>query len=116
MKKLQNWKTRSTNLKFEKIKIMNNLIERLKICWNVLTKRNYVYFGIGKNPFVWDENGDYVGIKDGKFAEYEYIENVKFNTDNGLSSLKKIMWSSIEEYAKNSYSIEQKKLMKNKTN
>ena len=43
-------------------------IERLKVCWNVLTKRNYVYFGIGKNPFAWDENGYYTGIKDGKFA------------------------------------------------
>lgn len=90
---------------------MHNLIERLKICWNVLTKRNYVYFGIGKNPFMWDENGYYAGTKDGSFAEYDYVENIKFNTDNGLSSLKKMMWKSIEEYAKNSYSMEQKKLM-----
>ena len=87
---------------------MNNLIERLKICWNVLTKQNYVYFGIGKNPFMLDDNDYYAGIKDGKFAEYDYIENVKFNTDNGLSSLKKLMWSSIEEYAKTRYSAEQK--------
>ena len=87
---------------------MDNLIERLKICWNVLTKQNYVYFGIGKNPFMYDDNDYYAGIKDGKFAEYDYIENVKFNTDNGLSSLKKLMWSSIEEYAKTRYSAEQK--------
>lgn len=39
---------------------------------------------------------------------YEYIENVKFNTDNGLSSLKKLMWSSIEEYAKTRYSVNKK--------
>lgn len=87
---------------------MNNLIERLKICWNVLTKRNYVYFGIGKNPFIWDEKGYYAGIKKGKFAEYDYIENVKFNTDDGLSSLERLMWSSIEKYAKTRYSTEQK--------
>lgn len=88
---------------------MNNLIERLKICWNVLTKRNYVYFGIGKNPFMWDENGYYAGTKDGSFAEYDYVENIKFNTDNGLSSLKKMMWSSIEEYAKTRYYTDVKK-------
>ena len=46
-----------------KHKIMYNFIERLKVCWNVLTKRNYVYFGIGKKPFMWDENGYYIGIK-----------------------------------------------------
>ena len=88
---------------------MYNLIEKLKICWDVLTKRNYVYFGIGKNPFIWDENGYYAGIKDGKFAEYDYVENIKFNTDNGLSSLKKMMWRSIEEYAKTRYYTDVKK-------
>ena len=92
-----------------KHKIVYNLIERLKICWNVLTKRNYVYFGIGKNPFMWDENGYYAGIKDGKFAEYDYVENIEFNTDNGLSSLKKMMWRSIEEYAKTRYYTDVKK-------
>lgn len=88
---------------------MYNLIERLKICWNVLTKRNYVYFGIGKNPFIWDENGYYAGTKDGSFVEYDYVENIKFNTDNGLSSLKKMMWRSIEEYAKTRYYTDVKK-------
>ena len=79
---------------------MNNLIERFKVCWNILTKKNYVYFGIGKNPFIWDENGYYAGTKKGKFSEYEYIENIKFYTDNGVSSLKKVMWNVIKEYAK----------------
>ncbi len=45
---------------------MYNFIERLKICWNVLTKRNYVYFGLENNPFMWDANGYYNGIKKGK--------------------------------------------------
>ena len=88
---------------------MHNLIERFKVCWNVLTKTNYVYFGIGKNPFIWDENGYYSGTKHGKLAEYDYVKNIKFNTDNGLSSLKKVMWSSIEEYAKTRYSVDVKK-------
>ena len=84
---------------------MYNLIERLKICWNVLTKRNYVYFGFGKNAFIWDDNGYYDGIKKGKLAEYDNIETVLFKTDHGLSSLNKLMWSSIEDYAKTRYSV-----------
>lgn len=87
---------------------MYNLIKRFKVCWNILTKRNYVYFGIGKNPFVWDENGYYTGIKDGKFAEYDCVENIEFNTNNSLSSLNKVIWSSIEEYAKTRYSVNKK--------
>lgn len=55
---------------------MYNLIERLKICWNVLTKRNYVYFGLRKDPFIWDDNGYYDGIKKGTFAEYDSIETI----------------------------------------
>ena len=92
-----------------KHKIMYNFIERLKVCWNVLTKRNYVYFGIGKNPFMWDENGYYCGTKNGSFVEYDYVENIKFDTHKGLSSLKKMMWSSIEEYAKTRYYKDMKK-------
>lgn len=84
---------------------MYNLIERLKICWNVLTKRNYVYFGLGKNPFVWDDNGYYDGIKKGKFVEYDNIETVIYKVDDGLTSLNKLMWSSIEDYAKTRYSV-----------
>ena len=88
---------------------MHNLIKRLKVCWNVLTKRNYVYFAIGKNAFMWDENGYYAGTQKGSFSEYDCIENIKFNTDNGVSSLKKVMWSSIEEYAKTRYFADVKK-------
>jgi len=84
---------------------MYNFIERLKVCWNVLTKRNYVYFGLGKNPFMWDENGYYDGIKKGRFAKYDNIETVIFKTDDGLSSLNKLMWSFIEDYAKTRYSV-----------
>lgn len=79
---------------------MYNLIERLKICWNVLTKRNYVYFGLGKNPFMCDDNGYYKGIKNGKFAEYDDIETVIYETDSGLLSLNKLMWDTIADYAK----------------
>lgn len=28
---------------------MKNFIERLIICWYVLTKKNYIYFGVGNH-------------------------------------------------------------------
>lgn len=41
--------------------------------------------------------------------QHDYVENVKFDTDNVLSSLNKMMWSSIEEYAKTYYYRDMKK-------
>ena len=67
---------------------MVNFIERLKVCWHVLTKRNYVYFGLGNDAFVFDDNGNYVNTKLNKI-----------NTDYGLISLKDFMWSAISDYA-----------------
>lgn len=32
------------------MKTITNFIERLAICWKVLTLKNYIYFGIKKNP------------------------------------------------------------------
>ena len=37
----------------------SSILERLKVCWNVLTKKNYVYFSVGKEPVVWNEDGTY---------------------------------------------------------
>lgn len=45
----------------------SSLLERLKVCWNVLTKKNYVYFGIGKEPVLWDENGKYKEIDKNRY-------------------------------------------------
>ena len=36
-----------------------SILERLKVCWNVLTKKNYIYFGIGNEPIIWNEDGSY---------------------------------------------------------
>lgn len=65
-----------------------------------MTKRNYVYFGIGKNPFICDDNGYYDGIKKGTFAEYDNIETVIYKIDDGLTSLNKLLWNTIADYAK----------------
>ena len=82
-----------------KEKQTTSLLERLKICWNVLTKKNYVYFGIGKEPVIWDDNGKFKHSKD--IRCYTYIDdNYKFNTNDGIRSLYDITWSTIEKFAK----------------
>ena len=39
----------------------SSIWERLKICWSVLTKYNYIYFGVSKNPVEWNECGTIYG-------------------------------------------------------
>lgn len=79
----------------------STLLERLKICWHALTKKNYVFFGIGKNPIVWGENGKANGTNRKDLACYSCITyDYKFNTDNGESNLHDFVWGVIEDFAK----------------
>ena len=85
------------------MKIITSFIERLTICWNVLTLKNYIYFGIKKNPIVWDENGRFVGLKPGATSCYwDVDESCKFYiNDNEPTSLNKLIWNVVEKMAKN---------------
>ena len=85
------------------MKIITSFIERLTICWNVLTLKNYIYFGIKKNPIVWDENGRFVGLKPGATSHYcDVDESCKFYiNDNEPTSLNKLIWNVVEKMAKN---------------
>lgn len=40
-----------------------SIFERLKICWYVLTKSYYLYFGLDKDLIVWNEDGTYKCLK-----------------------------------------------------
>lgn len=50
-----------------------SIFERLKICWYVLTKRYYLYFGLDKDLIVWNENDTYKCLKESSFKYYQYI-------------------------------------------
>ena len=50
-----------------------SILERLKVCWYVLTKRYYLYFGLDKDLIVWNEDGTYKCLKDSSLKSYEYI-------------------------------------------
>lgn len=76
-----------------------SFIERLKVIWHVLTKRNYIYFGLGKNAVDFDEEGNYIGVKSNKIASYNSIEDIKFQSDAGTVPLEDFMWAAISTYA-----------------
>lgn len=79
----------------------SSIWERLKICWYALTKKNYIFFAIGKEPAIWDENGKYKKINKKALKSYTYITyNYKFNTNYGETNLHDFTWGVIEEFAK----------------
>lgn len=89
---------------------MKNFLERLKICYHVLTKTNYVYFGLGKNLILYNNKGHFIGTNKSAFAEYDYIHpNYTVYTYNGPKSIKEIFWSSIKSFA---FDEEQKEINK----
>ena len=84
---------------------MKRLIEKLKVCWNVLTKRNYIYFGLSsskKEPFIYDKDGYCIETKKNAMAAYSSIEeHVYFFTDNDSSirSLDWFLWEAVSDFA-----------------
>jgi hypothetical protein len=78
-----------------------SLLERLKICWNVLTLKNYVYFGLGKDPIIWNEDGTYKELKKNKFSCFSCISNnYKFIAYDKETNLHDFTWECIEKFAK----------------
>lgn len=51
----------------------SSIFERLKICWYVLTKRYYLYFGLDKDLIVWNEDDTYKCLKESSLKCYQYI-------------------------------------------
>ena len=50
-----------------------SIFERLKVCWYVLTKSYYLYFGLDKDLIVWNEDDTYKCLKESSLKCYEYI-------------------------------------------
>lgn len=78
----------------------SSLWERLKICWSVLTLESYVYFGLGKDPIIWNEDGTYKKLKDKKFSAFTYIPyDLKFTAYGKETNLHDFIWRCIEKFA-----------------
>lgn len=79
----------------------SSILERLKICWYALTKKNYAFFAIGNNPIIWDKDGKYKDINPKALRCFTCITyDYKFNTDEGETNLHDFGWKVIEQFAK----------------
>ncbi len=82
------------------MKRKKHLLERLKICWYVLTKSYYMYFGLDDDPFVFDEDDKFKELKKNALVCYEYIDkDYVFDTASGMQNLHDFTWYTIERYA-----------------
>lgn len=78
-----------------------SLWERLKVCWNVLTKKNFVYFGLSKDPLVFGKDGKYERLKKHSLSAYSYVSSdYKFLAYGKETTLHDFVWKSVEEFAK----------------
>lgn len=79
---------------------MNNIIERLKVCWHVLTKKNYAFFAIGKDALVFDDNGHYSHIKPNSVTAYSDVDKTtSYITDNGLRTFYSFFWDTVKDFS-----------------
>lgn len=78
-----------------------SILERLKVCWNVLTKKNYIYFGIGNEPIIWNEDGSYKELNKNELKSYSYVDDTYiFKTNDGNQTLHYFIWRVVEKLAK----------------
>lgn len=76
-----------------------SIFERLKICWYVLTKRYYFYVGMDKDSIIWDEKGEYLGLKKSSLKCYDYIsKDYQFLAYNKKTNLHDFVLKVIVEF------------------
>jgi len=78
---------------------MTELFERLKVCWCVLTHRNYAFFSCKDSAIKFDIAGGYEGLDGNGLAAYSSFSNRWFYTNNGKRTLEKILWDVIGDFA-----------------
>ena len=79
----------------------SSLWERLKVCWHILTKDNYVIFCINDNTIVWNKDGTYSHINPNSTAFYcKVTYDVKWKMKGVITNLHDFFWSYIEGISK----------------
>lgn len=77
-----------------------NILERLKVCWHVLTKKNYAFFAIDKDALLFNNNGDYSHIKPNSVAAYSNVDKTtSYITDNGLRTFYSFFWNMVKDFS-----------------
>ena len=75
---------------------MTELFERLKVCWCVLTKRNYAFFACKTSAVEFDKGGRYTGTNGKKLAAYSSLVDGKyFRTNDGARSFGFFFWGAV---------------------
>ena len=74
---------------------MKNFVERLKVCWYVLTMRNY-FFAAYKSDrkMLIVKDGKIVGVKENTMHGFYHIDNVLFYGDG--ESLRQLVCDDIK--------------------
>ena len=76
-----------------------SIFERLKICWYVLTKKYYLYFGLSKDLIVWNEDDTYKCLKEDSLKCYKYIsEDYEFLAYNEKTNLHNFTLKAIAKF------------------
>lgn len=76
------------------------ILERLVICWHVLTKRNYVFFALDNDAIMFDSDGSYNHVDTNKIAEFDYFdEDFNLCSKYGIKNIGWFVWSTIADFA-----------------
>lgn len=75
-----------------------SIIERLKICWYVLTKKYYLYFGFDKDMIVWNDDSTYSHLKDSSLKCYKYLSTEQIVAHGEETSLHDFILKTIAKF------------------
>lgn len=78
---------------------MKEFFERLKVCWCVLTHRNYVFFSCKNSAIKFNIAGHYEGLTDKGIAAYSSFRDKWFYTNTGKRTLENILWDTINDFS-----------------
>jgi hypothetical protein len=79
----------------------SSLWERLKICWNALTKSNYAFFAVNNDFIEFYNSGKYKTVKRKAISAYSCITyDVSILLDGKPVSLHDFIWKTIEVFSK----------------
>lgn len=74
---------------------MKKFIERLKVCWYVLTLHNFLFFGYksDKKMLIENEQGEICGVKDKSIHGFYHIDDVTY--EGNITSLRQLICENV---------------------
>ena len=72
-----------------------HILERLKVCWYVLTRRNFFFSSYSKNMLIEDEEGYLTGPTKNSIKGYYHIDEETFVIPEGTKTLRDLICDNI---------------------